>query len=174
MPSIRADSFQQQNASAPAKAGEVLWMRVPCGEGVASHASPESCVGVRKGDGEALTGVRAGWVSSPESVALPGCRGSLHMPKATPGRSLCESGPGPAGSEAPKGRRCLPLHARTHLTREVFPARGDPLVRKPGDPRLGLSKCRSGPRHESMKENDDDARAGEVGQVRSTAEVAED
>jgi RNA-directed DNA polymerase len=29
-------------------------------EGVASHDGPESCVGVREGDGEALTGVRAG------------------------------------------------------------------------------------------------------------------
>jgi RNA-directed DNA polymerase len=29
-------------------------------EGVATHGGPESCVGVRKGVGEALTGVRAG------------------------------------------------------------------------------------------------------------------
>jgi hypothetical protein len=29
-------------------------------EGVASHDSPESCVGAREGDSEALTGVRAG------------------------------------------------------------------------------------------------------------------
>ena len=29
-------------------------------EGVASHDGPESCVGAREGDGEALTGVRAG------------------------------------------------------------------------------------------------------------------
>ena len=29
-------------------------------EGVASHDGPESCIGAREGDGEALTGVRAG------------------------------------------------------------------------------------------------------------------
>src|SRR5260221_8857867 len=49
-------------------------MKVSCDEALASHAGPESCVGVREGAGEALTacgersrtGVRAGWVLSPE------------------------------------------------------------------------------------------------------------
>src|SRR5260221_12259598 len=49
-------------------------MKVSCDEGLASHTGPESCVGVREGAGEALTacgersrtGVRAGWVLSPE------------------------------------------------------------------------------------------------------------
>ena len=36
------------------------------GEGVASHASPESCAEVCKDLGEALTGVRAGRVLSRE------------------------------------------------------------------------------------------------------------
>ena len=31
-------------------------MRVSCGEGLASHSGPESCVCIRKGVGEALTG----------------------------------------------------------------------------------------------------------------------
>lgn len=35
-------------------------------EGVAIHDVPESCVGGREVDGEALTGVHAGWVSSRE------------------------------------------------------------------------------------------------------------
>ena|SRR6266853_3022752 len=35
-------------------------------EGLASHSGPESCVRPRKGVGEALTGVRAGRVSSRE------------------------------------------------------------------------------------------------------------
>jgi hypothetical protein len=35
-------------------------------EGVATHDGPESCVGVREDDGEALTGVRAGRVLSRE------------------------------------------------------------------------------------------------------------
>ena len=41
-------------------------MQEPYGEGVASHTGPESCVVVREGRGEALTGVHAGWVLSRE------------------------------------------------------------------------------------------------------------
>jgi hypothetical protein len=41
-------------------------MRTLYVEGVATHDGPESCVGVRKGAGEALTGVRAGPVLSRE------------------------------------------------------------------------------------------------------------
>lgn len=35
-------------------------------EGLASHGDPESCVRVREGVGEALTGAGAGWVGSRE------------------------------------------------------------------------------------------------------------
>jgi hypothetical protein len=35
-------------------------------EGLASRDDPESCVGVREGVGEALTGAHTGWVLSPE------------------------------------------------------------------------------------------------------------
>jgi hypothetical protein len=45
-------------------------MQESYGEGIANHTGPESCVGVRKGDGEALTGVRAGRVLSREINAL--------------------------------------------------------------------------------------------------------
>jgi hypothetical protein len=39
-------------------------MEVPCGEGIASHTGPESCVYTRKCIDEALTGeVRAGLLS---------------------------------------------------------------------------------------------------------------
>jgi RNA-directed DNA polymerase len=42
-------------------------MRELCVEGVAIHDGPESCVGVREGEGEALTGVRAGWAIEPRN-----------------------------------------------------------------------------------------------------------
>ena len=41
-------------------------MKESYGEGVATHAGPESCVDVREGGGEALTGARAGRVLSRE------------------------------------------------------------------------------------------------------------
>jgi hypothetical protein len=46
-------------------------MKESYGEGVASHTGPKSCVSVRKGEGEALTGVHAGPVLSREIVAPP-------------------------------------------------------------------------------------------------------
>jgi RNA-directed DNA polymerase len=42
-------------------------MRELYAEGVATHGGPESCAGVRKGVGEALTGVRAGWAIEPRN-----------------------------------------------------------------------------------------------------------
>jgi Bacterial transcriptional regulator len=36
-------------------------------EGVATRGGPESCVGVREGAGEALTGVRVGWAIEPRN-----------------------------------------------------------------------------------------------------------
>ena len=41
-------------------------MKVSYSEGVAIHTDSESCIFVRKGEGEALTGVRAGQVLSRE------------------------------------------------------------------------------------------------------------
>ena len=54
-------------------------MKESYGEGVAIHTGPESCVAVREGGGEALTGGRAGWVLSREIDDLPlweGLRGA--------------------------------------------------------------------------------------------------
>jgi RNA-directed DNA polymerase len=46
-------------------------MKVLYIEGLANHIGPESCIGARKGVGEALTGGRAGWVLSCEIHAPP-------------------------------------------------------------------------------------------------------
>ena len=77
-------------------------MKEPYGEGVAIHSGPESCVVVRKGRGEALTGVRLGWALSREIVdmdrradALAGS-GRLH-----PARRYCETRGSFARSETP-------------------------------------------------------------------------
>lgn len=47
-------------------------MRTLYVEGVATHHGPESCVGVRKGEGEALTGVRAGRDIEPRNHGIRG------------------------------------------------------------------------------------------------------
>ncbi len=47
-------------------------MRESYVEGLAAHGGPESCVAVRKGRSEALTGVRAGRVLSRERNSLRG------------------------------------------------------------------------------------------------------
>ena len=49
------------------KTGGMQRMKKPYGEGPANHTGPESCAVVRKGRGEALTGVRAGRVLSREN-----------------------------------------------------------------------------------------------------------
>jgi hypothetical protein len=43
-------------------------MRELYGEGLAIHVGPESCVRVREGVGEALTGVCAGWAIEPRKL----------------------------------------------------------------------------------------------------------
>ena len=57
-------------------------MQVSPSEGLANHTVPESCVGPREGDGEALTGVRIGWVLSRENNT-PGTRTLCIERKAT-------------------------------------------------------------------------------------------
>jgi hypothetical protein len=48
------------------KIGKELRMKEFYGEGLANHTGPEACMGTGNGVDEALTGVRAGWVLSPE------------------------------------------------------------------------------------------------------------
>ena len=91
-------------------------MKVLCGEGIASHTSPESCVLGREAGIEALTGERAGWVFSRERLHR-GADAVLTAEGHTTRRVNASALP------TPRGRR--PQHARTRLERE------------PGDLRVG-------------------------------------
>lgn len=62
-------------------------MKESYGEGIASHTGPESCTAVRKGVGEALTGVRAGQVLSHESLQKIGVPTPFIRPEGNTGRS---------------------------------------------------------------------------------------
>jgi RNA-directed DNA polymerase len=74
-------------------------MREPYIEGVATHDGPESCVGVREGVGEALTGVRAGRAIEPRNQNF-GVPTPLDRPEGnTAGGGRRESPVGPARSE---------------------------------------------------------------------------
>jgi len=100
-------------------------------EGLAAHNGPESCVGVRKGVSEALTGVRAGRVFSRERQLPPGCRRCRSGRKATPEAPL------PRGATGPRAV-IDPVHVRKHLAREP----GDPMFARDrgGAGRVGKSK----------------------------------
>src|SRR5687768_5937050 len=94
-------------------------------EGPAIHDDPESCVGVREGAGEVLTGARAGWAIEPRNGRSPGCRRSRDKRKATPPAALSRAADGPRGVEEP-------VHARNLHAREP----GGPTIRPPtGDGR---------------------------------------
>jgi len=86
-------------------------MKESYGEGVAIHSDPESCVVARKDDGEALTGARAGQVSSRETDLTSGCRRPYGRRKATPIASPARDAVGPRAVKDP-------VHARKHLERE--------------------------------------------------------
>ena len=105
-------------------------MRVPYGEGLANHTGPESCGGDRKVVVEALTGVRAGWVSSLEIFNVRSADG-LRPSEGNTGRVAT------ARSKTP----CT--HAGTSLGRRSPPApRTGTWRRKPGDPVAGSDELR--------------------------------
>ena len=79
-------------------------MRVSYGEGLASHTGPESCGGLREESVEALTGVRAGWVSSLEMCLIRSADG-FRPSEGNMGRLV-----NARGGSAPRGPR---PHART-------------------------------------------------------------
>jgi RNA-directed DNA polymerase len=84
------------------KTGEELGMKESHGEGLANHTGPESCMGTGNGVNEALTGVRAGWVLSPEIKGnTPGADGLLLLGKQHCPHRYGEGWAGPAGSETP-------------------------------------------------------------------------
>ena len=74
-------------------------MKEPYSEGLASHTGPESCVGVREGTDEALTGVHIGQVLSCE-METSGTPTLLSEAEGnTQGSDIRELSCGPAQSE---------------------------------------------------------------------------
>ena len=70
-------------------------------EGLATHSGPESCVTVREGSGEALTGVRAGRVLSRERPYLRGADAVGVCGRPHPAHRYREMRRDPARSETP-------------------------------------------------------------------------
>ena len=78
-------------------------MEEPYVEGVAIHDGPESCVVVREGGGEALTGVRAGRVCAVRRfVVSPAQPGGTR--REVPGSPDLPRGESPMGTRACQGR----------------------------------------------------------------------
>src|SRR5713101_51837 len=115
-------------------------MKVLYIEGLANHIGSESCIGVRKGDGEALTGERAGWVLSCEINAPP--RGGLLRGadvvemggRQNPGRRYGETLWDPARSKTPRKYGCTVLGNREVPLASVIAGSAE---------RVGQSKDRS-------------------------------
>ena len=97
-------------------------------EGVAIHDGPESCVGVRKGAGEALTGVRAGRAIEPRNDQF-GVPTLLVVRKATPTAALSRVAGGPRVVGEPV--HAWNLHAR-EPGGPVPARRGDHRASRPG------------------------------------------
>ena len=98
-------------------------------EGLASYGGPESCVHIREGVGEALTGVRAGRVSSRE-IHAP--RRELRVDRGAEAVEKCrrphrcrrhgEAAPDPARSETPRTRGNI-SHGNREIPRPAAAAR---------------------------------------------------
>ncbi len=94
-------------------------------EGVAIHDGPESCIAAREGDGEALTGVRAGRAIEPRNQVI-GVPMLSKRPKAMSPAALSQAAGGPRAVREPAQARNL--HAREP---------GDPTTAHPSDHRGG-------------------------------------
>ena len=76
-------------------------MRVLYIEGVAIHGGPESCVGVREGVGEALTGVGVGGAIEPRNQSVRGADAVQLGGRRDRRSRYCEWPADPARSENP-------------------------------------------------------------------------
>ena len=98
-------------------------MKESYGEGLASHTGPKSCASVRKGEGEALTGVHTGPVLSRVIVAPPQdglLRGAdVFEHNGRPHRQRCYGKALPDPARSPD-----PVHVWKHFAREP----GDPTA----------------------------------------------
>src|SRR5215207_2813807 len=106
-------------------------MKESYGEGIATHAGPESCGDAREGSAEASTGVRAGRVYSRERTFLRGADAVRKSGRPHRARRQRETRSGPARSETPRTRGIT-----MHGAREP----GDPRVARGGWGRIGKPK----------------------------------
>ncbi len=74
-------------------------MKELCIEGLATHDGPESCVGARKGDGEALTGARAGRAIEPRNFGIRGADAVTLRGRPHGWQRYCELAADPARSK---------------------------------------------------------------------------
>lgn len=102
--------------------GKLKGMKESDGEGIASHAGPESCVTARKGEGEALTGVRAGRVLSREIGDPVQLIGQSRVPtpwRKAEGKTRCAARARQAGTL--RGRETPDTHGiNLHGNREIL------------------------------------------------------
>jgi hypothetical protein len=106
-----------------------MGMKEPYVEGVAAHDGPESCAGVREGVGEALAGVRAGWVIEPRNQWHRGVDAVTKSGRPHRQQRYRELLSGPA-------RSIEPGHVRNLRSRE----QGGPMVARRVDLRPGRAR----------------------------------
>ncbi len=100
-------------------------MEEPYVEGVATHDGPESCVGVREGGGEALTGAHAGRAIEPRNHSLRGADAVVGAEGHTGASATRELSSGPARSENP----CM-RGISMHENREIPSSPAGPITRR--------------------------------------------
>ena len=91
-------------------------MRTLYVEGLATHDGPESCVGVREGADEALTGARAGRAIEPRNPLLRGADPVDRSGRQHRWRRYREPSAGPARSENP-GMHGTSMHENREIPR---------------------------------------------------------